>query len=326
MKSCFLLLLLGLLLSTGTQPTAAQTVQASCTFADGFAALAARIPTVVGQCTDGERFDPGTGLTTQHTTSGTFTWNKAYNVTSFSDGTHTWILGAHGLHMRLSTDLFPWEQKQVLGVGFAGALAAPPQGPLAFSYLAIPQPAGRSLTLTGQAGFVFLVAGTLSIAQGQGAPAPLAAGEAAALDPSLSYALTNPGPATAHWILVTVRAAGSPAPSVIAGQASLYAIPSLPSLGPGPYNLNLVSVFLQTGGRGAAHEHDGIEALYMLQGPVKVRLAGQPATVVPTGQGIYHLPRVPVQEINAGSGMAHELAFIVTPASEPFRHNVDVVP
>jgi quercetin dioxygenase-like cupin family protein len=94
----------------------------------------------------------------------------------------------------------------------------------------------------------------------------------------------------------------------------------------GRSSLTLVSVFIQQGGRGAAHEHDGIEALYMLQGPVRVLLAGQAPAVVPTGQGIYHLPRVPVQEINAGSGLAHELAFIVTPATEPFRHNVDFAP
>ena len=280
----------------------------------------------MGQCTDGEQYDPGTDVTTQHTTRGTFTWAKGLNETRFTDKTHSWILGAHGLHERLNTDLFPWEQTNIAGAGFAGTLASPPQGPLTISYIAVPQPAGTTSTVTQQAGFVYLSTGTLSIAQGQAAPAPLATGEAAALYPSLSYAVTNPGTTAATWYLVTVRAAGSPAPTVSAGQTTVYTIPSLPSPGPGPYSLTLVSVLIQQGGRGAAHEHDGIEALYMLQGPVKVLLAGQPATVVPTGQGIYHLPRVPVQEINAGNGMAHELAFIVTPASEPFRHNVDVVP
>jgi hypothetical protein len=64
----------------------------------------------------------------------------------------------------------------------------------------------------------------------------------------------------------------------------------------------------------------------MLQGPVKVLLGGQPAMVVPTGQGMYHLPHTPVQEINASRGIAQELAFIVTPATQPFRRNVDFTP
>jgi quercetin dioxygenase-like cupin family protein len=326
MKTRLLLVLLVLLLSAGTLPAAARSVQARCTFAHGFAALAARIPTAVGQCTDGERFDPATGLTTQHTTRGTFTWNKGFNETRFTDTTHTWILGAHGLHERLNTALFPWEQTKIAGASSAGTLAAPPPGPLAISYLAIPHPAGRLLTLTKQAGFVYLSAGTLRIAQGQAPPTTLAAGQAAFLDPTLSYALTNPGPTTAHWDLVAVRAAASSAPVVVAGQSTLYATPRLPTLGAGAYSLVLVSVVIQAGGRGAAHEHSGIEALYMLQGPVKVLLGGQPAMVVPTGQGMYHLPHTPVQEINAGRGIAHELAFIVTPATQPFRRNLDFTP
>jgi len=48
--------------------------------------------------------------------------------------------------------------------------------------------------------------------------------------------------------------------------------------------------------------------------------------VVPMGQGMYHLPYTAVQEVNAGSDVARELAFFVTALGQPFRRNVDFSP
>jgi hypothetical protein len=104
------LLLVSILLVA--RPTVAHA--ATCTFVGGFKTLHDLIPTVVGNCTDTEYYDPTTGDGQQNTTGasghgGLLVWSKADNLTSFTDGYHTWILGPYGLQERLNTQRFAWE-------------------------------------------------------------------------------------------------------------------------------------------------------------------------------------------------------------------------
>ncbi len=97
---------------------------ASCSFRLGFAALAQLIPGQVGFCLDDERNDPTTGDDIQHTSNGLLVWRKADNVSAFTNGQWTWLLGPDGLAQRPNNQRFSWEQNpQHL------ALAAP-SGPL----------------------------------------------------------------------------------------------------------------------------------------------------------------------------------------------------
>lgn len=82
---------------------------ADCEFALGFKSLQDLIGLeIVGECLENEQYDEN-GDSSQRTTGGHFFWDKAENITSFTDGHHTWIYGRFGLQYRLNTERFPWE-------------------------------------------------------------------------------------------------------------------------------------------------------------------------------------------------------------------------
>jgi sugar lactone lactonase YvrE len=82
---------------------------AGCQFVLGFAAFAAQIPPVVGQCLDAEQHDPGSGDALQHTTTGLLVWRKADNAIAFTDGAQTWVQGVLGIERRPNNERFIWE-------------------------------------------------------------------------------------------------------------------------------------------------------------------------------------------------------------------------
>ncbi len=82
---------------------------ADCQFVLGFQALHAMIPDTVGGCVENEQHHPGQGVTLQQTKNGVLVWQKATNHTSFTDGSHTWVLGPLGLQQRLNSERFDWE-------------------------------------------------------------------------------------------------------------------------------------------------------------------------------------------------------------------------
>jgi hypothetical protein len=87
---------------------------ANCRFVLGFQTLHGLIPDIVGNCLGNERHSPLTGDAFQDTTGptgkgGLLVWRKASNVTSFTDGFRTWLIGPDGFQTRLNTQRFPWE-------------------------------------------------------------------------------------------------------------------------------------------------------------------------------------------------------------------------
>jgi len=101
-------------------------------------------------------------------------------------------------------------------------------------------------------------------------------------------------------------------------KAALYLTPDLPPLAAGRYTESLRLVVVQSGGRSSAHMHSGIEGVLVLEGQVLVRSGGNaPASLVP-GQGFVILPKVPVQLINVGSGVARTLVYSISPEGAPF--------
>ena len=81
-------------------------------FVLGFQFLASQIPTVVGSPLDDEHFDPVTGDSIQHTTTGLMVWRKSDNVTAFTNGSTTWLIGPLGLQSRPNNVRFDWETAQ----------------------------------------------------------------------------------------------------------------------------------------------------------------------------------------------------------------------
>ena len=82
---------------------------AGCEFRAGFKALHERIPKVVGDCLEDERYNPFNGDSLQSTSGGLLVWRKADNWTAFTDGATTWINGPFGLQARANGERFPWE-------------------------------------------------------------------------------------------------------------------------------------------------------------------------------------------------------------------------
>jgi hypothetical protein len=91
-------------------PTAAAAVP-SCRFLMGFAQLHDKVPTVVGDCVDNERWMPERNETVQRTTRGLLVWRKSDGVSAFTDGHRTWLDGPFGLQQRLNTQRFNWEAR-----------------------------------------------------------------------------------------------------------------------------------------------------------------------------------------------------------------------
>lgn len=81
--------------------------QAAPEFKLGFKTLAELIPEVVGQPVEPEQTSQEGA--TQRTTTGLMVWLRAQNVTSFTDGSRTWINGPFGLQSRGNDERFEWE-------------------------------------------------------------------------------------------------------------------------------------------------------------------------------------------------------------------------
>lgn len=86
--------------------------QAAPQFVLGFQNLASQIPTVVGTPLENEHFDPITGDSIQRTTTGLMVWRKSDNVTAFTNGSTTWLIGPFGLQSRPNDARFDWEKAQ----------------------------------------------------------------------------------------------------------------------------------------------------------------------------------------------------------------------
>ena len=134
MRRASIVLLLGLAVATLTLASAAA---ADCEFVLGFKTLRDLIGhEIVGECVENEKFNEN-GDSAQRTTGGHFFWGKAENITSFTDGHHTWIYGRFGLQYRLNTERFPWESDYVAPVDDSSASPQP---------IAVPGPSDTSST------------------------------------------------------------------------------------------------------------------------------------------------------------------------------------
>jgi hypothetical protein len=105
-----------------------------------------------------------------------------------------------------------------------------------------------------------------------------------------------------------------------------YVTPDLPPLPAGLYGESLRLVTVQFGGRSSAHMHSGIESVLVLEGRVLLRSGGNPPALLAPGQGFYILPKVPVQLINIGDGIARTLVYSISPDGAPFSTELEQAP
>jgi hypothetical protein len=80
----------------------------SCQFMLGFKTLHDLSPDTIGACVDNETHATN-GDATQHTTKGLMAWRKTDNITAFTNGSTTWLIGPTGLVSRRNSERFRWE-------------------------------------------------------------------------------------------------------------------------------------------------------------------------------------------------------------------------
>jgi quercetin dioxygenase-like cupin family protein len=107
---------------------------------------------------------------------------------------------------------------------------------------------------------------------------------------------------------------------------ALYLTPDLPPLAAGRYMESLRLVTVQAGGRSSAHMHSGVEGVLVLEGQVLVRSGGNAPASLGTSQGFVILPKVPVQLINVGDGIARTLVYSISPEGAPFSTELEQSP
>ena len=88
----------------------------TCRLTQGFAKLQMQTgASIVGECVDGESFNPATNTMEQHTTNGLLVGRKLENVTAFTDGYMSWLDGPRGLERRQNNQRFCWEADAIRG-------------------------------------------------------------------------------------------------------------------------------------------------------------------------------------------------------------------
>jgi quercetin dioxygenase-like cupin family protein len=171
-------------------------------------------------------------------------------------------------------------------------------------------------------GFVYVAAGVQRLQSPPAPPRIILPGEAV-FQPSVFHTHANPSTTRPNrWYFIALwPTAERRAPLVSSAASVIYESPDLdPStMPPGPRIETLRLVTLQPNGRSSAHYFSGLELLFVLQGTIRLDVAGQPPAKLSAGQGQYLPPGTDEQELNAGAGVASYLTFIVTPAQAPFE-------
>jgi quercetin dioxygenase-like cupin family protein len=212
--------------------------------------------------------------------------------------------------------------QQVKGLA-GGEVAALPSGNLFVRVIGFSQrPMAVFPSHKHTPGFVYVAAGVQRLDDPPAPPRIILPGEAV-FQPSVFHTHANPSTTRPNrWYFIALwPTAERRAPLVSSAAHVIYESPDLdPSImPPGPRIETLRLVTLQPNGRSAAHRFSGLELLFMLEGTIRLDVAGQPPTKLSAGQGQYLPPGTDEQELNAGAGVAGYLAFIVTPVQAPFE-------
>jgi quercetin dioxygenase-like cupin family protein len=83
---------------------------------------------------------------------------------------------------------------------------------------------------------------------------------------------------------------------------------------------------LDAGGRTGAAQYGGLQTLFVVEGSITVRAAGNPTRTLSAGEGTYEAPGTATQVFNPGRRRTMFLAFYVTAAGQPFSIPLDRSP
>lgn len=204
-----------------------------------------------------------------------------------------------------------------------------PQGNLLANILSASQPAGSSVTHKHVASIVYEVNGTQTVQEQGGPKQTLNPGDAIFIKNDATHTHTNPGQSANEWYLMALRPVTTQTPSAsLPNQKTVYETPTLPTsvFSKGAYCENLLRTEQQPNGRSASERSSGIEVLHVLDGSVKVDVAGQDPKTLKAGDSTYILPNTPVQVSNTGTNVARFLSFNAWPKGQTFREDLAGLP
>jgi hypothetical protein len=209
----------------------------------------------------------------------------------------------------------------------AGQLGALPTGTQFVRIVMFHQAPNQSVaSKKHQAGIVYVDTGLQRLSYTGGASVDIAAGTALFLK-SVEHSHTTLPPTDSTWYFIALW------PSVqrstpLNGSTVAFNSQDIPSstLSPGTYVETLRTVTLQPGGRSQAHRFGGLEVLFVLDGTLTVKVAGQASMELSAGSGTYVAQASATQEVAAGSSKVDYLAFLVTEQGKPFETELTAAP
>lgn len=210
-----------------------------------------------------------------------------------------------------------------------GQVDALPQGNLLANILSASQPADSSVTHEHVASIVYELKDTQTVQEQGGPKQTLNPGDAVFIKNDATHTHTNPGQSTNKWYLMALRPVPTQTPSAsLPNQKTVYETPMLPTsvFSKGAYCENLLRTEQQPNGRSASERYSGVEVLHVLDGSVKVDVAGQEPKTLKAGDSTYILPNTPVQVSNTISNVARFLSFNVWPKGQPLREDLAGLP
>jgi hypothetical protein len=151
------------------------------------------------------------------------------------------------------------------------------------------------------------------------------AGEGAGL-PQLPVTETNPGTSATLWYAFAIAETGLES-STLATMRRLVAGSRLPLPQPdGSYTIRLDLTTLEGGGRTASQSHGGAALIFVLDGQVEIRRAGDSHDLRGPKEGVGVAPGASVQVLNRTSTPARVLEFFYTPDALAFETTLTTSP
>jgi quercetin dioxygenase-like cupin family protein len=177
-----------------------------------------------------------------------------------------------------------------------------------------------------QAGIVYVDTGLQRLTYTGRASVDIAAGTALFLK-SVEHSHTTLPPTLSTWYFIALWPSEQ-RPTPLNGSTAAFDSQDIPSstLSPGTYIETLRKVTLQPGGRSPAHRFGGLEVVFVLDGALTVKVAGQASVELTAGSGTYVAPGSATQEVAAGTSTVEYLAFFVTEQGKPFETALTSVP
>jgi quercetin dioxygenase-like cupin family protein len=211
----------------------------------------------------------------------------------------------------------------------AGELGSPPTGKNYVRIVKFVQGPNQSIaSKKHQAGFIYVQTGLQQLTYTDSdTRVQIAAGTALFLQDVNHSHQTLPG-ATSTWYFIALWPDTLQSATLVPPSTLVFKTEDLPStaMPPGSYAETLRSVSLQPGGRSPAHIFGGLEVVFVLDGTLKVDVAGQAPQRLPAGQAIYVPAHTLTQEVAVGAQKVDYLAYFITQHGTAFETDATSAP